>query len=163
VKPLYRGDDPRVEGAAAPEQDVPVGHLMRECVLEGVLELGEEAHLVEKFRCLKLRQRTPLLTLVHVGDGAEELERHVLADHGRGLKECLRLAGQPIDARGPNRLDGGWNLHRVYPVRGPIGAPVSSEASRLHEGPHALFDEPDLTVVRLATPAVRELWPVVDE
>ena len=54
VERLDRLDDPRVERAAPLLQQAAVGDLVRERVLEGVLEIREQPRLVEELGRLEL-------------------------------------------------------------------------------------------------------------
>jgi hypothetical protein len=52
VECLDRPDDPRVQVVPSLVQEAAVRHLVGQRVLEGVLDVGEEASLVEKLRRL---------------------------------------------------------------------------------------------------------------
>jgi len=55
---LKRCDDLGMERAPPLLEQTPVGHLVGECVLEGVFPLGKEPRLVEKFGRLQVGQAT---------------------------------------------------------------------------------------------------------
>ena len=97
-------DDPGIEVAAPVVEEAPVGHLMRERVLEGVLEVGEQARLVKKLGRLKVTQPATERLLVLVRDRLEEGKGEVLPDDRGSLEEPFLLEGQAVDARGQNRL-----------------------------------------------------------
>jgi hypothetical protein len=57
VEVFHRVHDPRMKRAPAIAEHAAVGHLMRERMLEGVFEIGEQTRLVQKLAVLQLRQR----------------------------------------------------------------------------------------------------------
>ena len=59
VEPLDGLDDPGVERAPPVLEQAVVGHLVREGVLEGVLEVGHEPRLVEELGGLQVRETAP--------------------------------------------------------------------------------------------------------
>jgi hypothetical protein len=62
-------------------------------MLERVCQLGEEAHLVKKFRGLQVHKATPERFLGQIGDGLQQRKGHVRADDRSGLQEALLLGG----------------------------------------------------------------------
>ena len=99
-----RGGDPGVERPPTVLEQAPVGDLVGERVLERVLEIREEARLVEELGRLEMRRAPAKLVLGLVRDSLEERERHVLPDDGGGLEEALVVGRESIDARGEDRL-----------------------------------------------------------
>ena len=75
IEPLDRLHDPRVEGPPALAEEAAVGHLVRQRVLERVLEVGKEARLVEELRGLQPGEPSAQLLLGLVGDGLQQRER----------------------------------------------------------------------------------------
>ena len=130
-----------MERAPALLEHAAVGDLVGERVLEGVLEIREEARLVQELGRLEVAEPPAKVVLGHVRDGLQERERHVLPDDGGGLEEPLVLGRQPVDARREDRLRRGRDLPRVRRLRHPIGPPLPDEHLGLHEGPHALLEE----------------------
>jgi hypothetical protein len=63
-----------------------VGDLVGEGMLEGVLEIREEARLVEKLGRLEVGESQVKAALGYVGDGLQKRERHLLPDDGRRLQ-----------------------------------------------------------------------------
>ena len=61
-------------------EEAAVRHLMRQRVLERVLEIGEEMGLVQELGGLEVGELPPQRRLVHVGDGLEHRVRHILPD-----------------------------------------------------------------------------------
>ncbi len=88
---LDRLDDPRVQLAATLVEEPAIRHLMSQRVLERVLDVGEEARLVQEFRGLQVREGTAHRLLVSVSDALEEHQRDVLADDRGGLEKPLVL------------------------------------------------------------------------
>ncbi len=56
IEPLNDLHNAGVQGASALLEQAVVGHLMREGVLEGIVQLGEETRFVEELRRLQMRQ-----------------------------------------------------------------------------------------------------------
>ena len=81
IEPLDRRRDPTVKLAPTPLEEAPVGDLVREGVLEGVLEVGEEPGLVEELRGLQVGQRQPECGVGQLRDRLKLGEGDVLADH----------------------------------------------------------------------------------
>jgi hypothetical protein len=71
---LDRVDDPGVEGPAPLVEQAPVGHVVDERVLEGVLEIREQARLVEELTREKVGEAGAQRLLGPLGDGLEEAE-----------------------------------------------------------------------------------------
>ena len=132
VEPLDRGHDLGVELAAPVLQQAPVGHLVRERVLEGVLQVREELRLVEELRFLQMGEPAPQGLLRLLRDRRQQRVGHVLADHRGRLQQLLLLWRQPVDARRQDRLHRRRDLQRLHrprqPVRSalPASAPVST-------------------------------------
>ena len=85
----------RVQGAPPLLEQAAVGDLVRERVLEGVLEVGEQARLVEELRGLQVRRARGAAP--RSGSSAmawSSGERHVLADHRGRLEQALVLGRQ---------------------------------------------------------------------
>ncbi len=53
-------------------RETAVGHLLGEGMLEGVLDLGEEARLIEELGGLQVREAVADLLLRLLGDGLQE-------------------------------------------------------------------------------------------
>ncbi len=141
VEPLDRGHDLRVQLAAPVLQQAPVGHLVRERVLEGVLQVREELRLVEELRLLQMREPAPQGLLRLLRDRREQRVGHVLADHRGRLQELLLLWRQPVDARRQDRLHRGRDLQRLHRPRQPVRSALSRQRARLHQRAHRLLQE----------------------
>src|SRR5262249_31650049 len=79
--------------------------------------------------------------LVGVGDRAEQREREVLADRGGGLQQALVSRGQPIDARGQNRLHGRRDLNVTGRARRTVPTALTDESAGFYEHAHTLLEE----------------------
>ena len=120
-------------GAAA------VGDLVGQGVRERVLELGEQARLVEELGGLELPSRAARLLRL-VGDRLEERERHVLADDRRAWSSRL-CSGASRSMRAARMARTVAGISRAPPAaRQAIGAalacqhPVSTSAGRTPRG-----------------------------
>jgi hypothetical protein len=89
--------DPGVQRAAPVLEQAPVGHVVREGVLEGGFRIREQARLVQELRGLDPGEAAMKLFIGRVDNGAKQDEGHVLADDGRRLQQPLLLRGQPVD------------------------------------------------------------------
>ena len=139
VEALDGLDDPGVERAPALLEQAAVGHLVGERVLEGVLEVGEEARLVEELGGLEVGEAVGAAR--PSGSSAiacEQGDGHVLADDRGGLEEALVLRRQPVDARRQDRLHRRRDLDGVRRLRQPVGAALARRAPRSRRGVRTL-------------------------
>ncbi len=141
VERLDRRDDPRVELPPALLQQPAVGDLVRERVLERVLEIRIEPGLVDELGRLQPVEPAAERLVGQLGDRLEQCQRHVLADDRGDLQEALVLRGKPVDAGRQDRLDGGGNLDRLDRLRQPIPASLPHQRLRLHQRPDRLLQE----------------------
>ena len=141
-EPLDGLDDAGVQGAPPLLEQALVGHLVGERVLERVLEVGEEARLVEELGGLEVREPArgarPPARRRWPGAAANG---HVLADDRGGLEQALVLGRQAVDARGQDRLHRGRDLDRSTGLRQPVGAALADQRPGLDQRPHALLEE----------------------
>ena len=96
-------DDAGMEHPPPLLQQAAVGHLVGQGVLEGVFALGKEPGLVEELGACKVRQATLEHRLGHVGNGLQQRQGHLRANHGRRLQQALLLGGKPVDTRRQHR------------------------------------------------------------
>src|SRR5262245_25151083 len=89
VQCLDRVDDASVQRPPASLDQPPIGDLVGERVFEGVLELQEEARLVEELGGLEMSEPAAERLLVLVGDGLEQSERDIRADDCGNLQQPL--------------------------------------------------------------------------
>src|SRR5205807_3764437 len=80
IEGLERGDDPRMKPAALLLEQAPVRDVVRERMLEGVLEVRKRSGLIEKLGDLQVVESAMKRFVGQVGDRLEKRERHVLAD-----------------------------------------------------------------------------------
>ena len=131
IRRLDGFDDPGVQGATAVLKQAAVGHVVGEGVLEGQFRIREEARLVYKLRGLEPSEAAMKPFLRDLGDGPEEQEWYVLADHGRGLQKPLVLRRQPIDPRRQDCLDGRGDFDRRHVAGEPIRPALTDQRTRL--------------------------------
>ena len=120
VERLDRADDPRMKLAAALLQQAAVRDLVRERVLEGVLEIRKQPRLVDELGSLQAVEPAAERLVRQIGDRLEQRERHVLADDGGDLQQVFVFRREPVDARRQHHLDRGRDLDRLDRLRQPI-------------------------------------------
>jgi hypothetical protein len=133
--------DAGVQGALPLVEQPLVGHLVRERVLEGVLEVREEPGLVEELRGLEAGELGAHLVLRSVGDGQQQRQGHVLADDRGRLEQSLAFGRQTVDPGGQDRLHRGGDRQLLDGPGEPVGPALAGQGRRLHQGPHTLFEE----------------------
>ena len=101
-------------------QQSPVSHLVRDSVLEGVLDIGTQSRLVEKFSRLQPVQSGAQGSSDEINDAVKPRQRHVLADHRRDLGEPLVVRIETIETRCEHHLHGRRDLDRVNRLRQSI-------------------------------------------
>jgi hypothetical protein len=82
-------DDPGMQHPPPLLEQPPIGHFMREGVLEGVGLVGEEARLVQELGGLEVRQAVVKRHLREFGNGLEHGHGDLGANHGSGLQQAL--------------------------------------------------------------------------
>ena len=150
-EPLDRLDDAGVEGAPPVLEQAPVGHLVRQRVLERVLEVRKEPRLVEELGGLEVGEAAAERLLRHVGDGLEQRERHVLADDG----------GRPAAAACPRARAGRCGRPgSPGPSPGSAASAMPSPAGRRHArppGPSVSTSVRTLSSRKKGLPSVRSI------
>ena len=141
VQRFDRLHDPGMERAPAVLQHAAVRDLVGQRVLEGVLEIREEARLVQELGRLEVSEPVSKAALEHIDDSLQERERHVLSDDGGRLQQPLVLGGQPVDARRQDRLSRRRDRPYLGRLRHAIGPPIPNEHLGLHQGLDALLEE----------------------
>ena len=81
--------DAGMQGATALVHQAVVGDAPGEPVPEGVRDVREQTRLVQELAPPQIGERAMQLLRRHLGDGFEQRERHVLADHRGKLQRCL--------------------------------------------------------------------------
>jgi hypothetical protein len=142
-----RGEDrlqgesrPLVQELAALYQDQVVGDLLRQCVLENVLDIAGGRLLVDKLRQLKVGEH-PLQVVVPFGCHlSHQAERELPAQNRERLQQILLFRRQAIDACGKDRLHGG-RYFQLAERLGQSGRAVAHEGAFVEEHLHRLFHE----------------------
>ena len=134
-------DDLAVEPPAPVLEEAPVGYLVGEGVLESVLEVREEARLVQELGGLEAARprRAARPRAARPSPGAAQ--RHVLPDHRRRLQERL-VPGGSRSMRAASTactVAGTWMAGSGRASRYAPRSP--DERPGLDEGPHALLQE----------------------
>ena len=141
VEALDGLDGPGVERAPAVLEEAPVGHLVGQRVLEGVLDVGEQARLVEELGRLEpgeaLGQRvrgspaTPASTAIGTSvPTTEAVWSSALSSGGSRSMRAARIACT---------VAGTWTVSGVFTSRYAPRSP--DEHPVVHEAPHALLEE----------------------
>ena len=99
-----RSPDRPVRPAPAIQKLGAVGHFLREGMPEGVL--ARRLRGAEELGRREPRERRGEIGFGQIDHDAQQLRRHLLADHRRGLEHVLVARREPIDARGEYGLDG---------------------------------------------------------
>jgi len=131
-------------------QETPVGHLVREGVLEGVGMFWEEAGLVEEFRRLEVRQAPVQYRLGHLGNGLQQGQGDLRANNGSGLEKMFLLRRQAVDTRRQDGLHRGGYRQRRESVGEPIRTALAHQDVGLDQGAHTLFQEKRIACGALA-------------
>ena len=77
-------------------QQTSIRHLVGEGMFEGVLQLGEEACLIEELGRLEVCKAPPQLRLGPFSDGLEEGKGDIRPDDRRGLEEAFLVRWRPM-------------------------------------------------------------------
>ena len=141
IEALDRRHDLAVQAAAPVLEETPVGYLVGKGVLERVLEIREEARLVQELRGLEAADRGAQLVLVQRSCRPEQRERHVLPNHRCRLQERLVAGGQPVDTGGQHGLHRGGDLDGRKGPRQPIRPALARQRLGLDKSSHALLQE----------------------
>src|SRR5215475_4994767 len=117
-----------MEFASAPVEQAGIRYLVCQSVLEGVLEIGVTAGLVEELSRLQDVEAAAERFLRQVSNRLEQRDRHVLADDRGDLQEAFVRWGKPIDTYRQNRLHRCRHLQHLYPPCQPVRAPLPHRA-----------------------------------
>ena len=141
VQHLDDADDLGVEQSAPFLKQAAVRHLVRERVLERILEIRKQLRLVEELRGLEIVQASSKRLLRDTRDARQQRIRHVLADHRGGFEELLVLHRQAIDTGRQDRLHALRNLQALNRLRQSIGAALAHERARLDQRADDLLEK----------------------
>jgi hypothetical protein len=164
VARLERLGDAGMQGATAVVHEAVIGDASGEPVPEGIRDVREQTRLVQKFARPQVGERAMQL-FRRIGDGFEERERHVLANHRGKLQRCLLRRAQPID---PRRDDRGYARGDLDPVGLPdeaVGAAGAGQHARIDEVAHALLEEQRIAFARReqTVPQLREIGRTAEQ
>src|SRR5215475_5248513 len=81
----------------------------------------------------------PLVGQIH--DRVEELEWHVLADHGGGLEETLVVVIEPVDTGGQDVADGPRQPRARRRLSQSILSTLAKQDARVSEHQHRFFEK----------------------
>ena len=93
-------------------EDRVVGNLLRERVLEDILDVRDRRLLVDEFTKLQIGEEAFELLFRVARDASCETEDELAAEDGKSLQERLLVVTQPIDTRGEDGLHGRRNPQR---------------------------------------------------
>jgi hypothetical protein len=79
--------------------------------------------------------------LWHSGNGLQEGQGNLVANHSSRLQKALLLGGQAVDTRCQDSLDGGWHLDGLQGLPQMVGPPLALQDPGLHQRAHALLQE----------------------
>ena len=122
-------------------QQAAVGHLVGQGMLEGVFALREEACLVEELGRLQVCQAAMQDVFGQLGNGLQQRQGHLRADHRGGLQQVFLLGWQAVDARRQDGLHRGRHLNRRQRLGQAVGTRLPYQHPGLHQGAHALLQE----------------------
>jgi hypothetical protein len=134
-------DDPRVKLAAAFLQHAAVGYILRQRVLEAVLQVGKESSLVDELRRLQAGQSCGQHLVRQIRDHPEQGERHLPADHRCYLQQALVLDGKAIHACGQHDLHRRRDVDGFDRPRQTIVPGHSLQGLGFDQGPDCLLEE----------------------
>jgi hypothetical protein len=103
--------------------------------------------------------------LWHSGNGLQEGQGYLVANHGSRLQEALLRGWQPVDTRRQHRLHRGRHLNGWQRLCQAIGPPLAHQHVGLDQGPDALLQEERIPFSPLDqhTPERREVGIVPEE
>jgi hypothetical protein len=134
-----RSRDALVRPAPAIQKLGAVGHFLREGMPETALARRPRG-------AEELGRREPLERRGEIGSrqidhDAQQLRRHISADHGRGLKHVLVARRESIDARGEDGLDGLGQCDLLDRGGRRVRAALAAQHAPFDERANDLLDE----------------------
>jgi hypothetical protein len=115
-------DAPSAIGELRQERD-----LLRQGVLEGVLDLGIQRFLVEKLHSHQGPQRIGQIQIRQLDDALQDGLWERLSNDRGVLQDSLVALRQSVDTRGKDGLNGGRDRNLVEALRKPIGSSLPHE------------------------------------
>ena len=119
----------------------PVGHFLRQRMLEGVERLGVELLLVDELARDEIAKRVLELGRLELDDPFQDRRGKLLADHCRRLQYRLIALREAVDARGEGGLHAGRHRRLLDGSHEPVTPAFALEAPRLDQRLHELLDE----------------------
>ena len=110
-------------------------------VLEGVLDIREQARFVEKLRDLQVREAPAQGEFGLAVQRLEQRKRNVLADDRGRFQQLFLLTRQPVDACRENRLHRRRHLDGFDGPCQTVGAALANQLFGLHQRLDALLQE----------------------
>ena len=110
-------------------------------MLEGVLGVREERHLVHELRGRELLQRRRELRRGQLDHACQDGLRELPADHRGRLQHLLAALPQPVDPRRQHGLHGRRDAHLLHGSKQTIRALAAHEDPRLDQPTYCLLDE----------------------
>ena len=137
---LERFQDAPVERQASFLHEAGVGHLVRQCVLERVLDVREQSSLMEELGGLEPPK--PVMRIASlVCNGLQQRQRHILPDHGCGLKQALVRRRETVDSRGEQRVHSRGHPNRLKILGDAIASWLADEHAGLHQRADTFLQE----------------------
>src|SRR5216684_5702473 len=145
VQPLGEHRLQRLSGAFVQELTAfdevrVVGDLLRQRVLEDVLDVPGGWLLVDELPGLQTRQPTLQFVVRLERHALHQPERKFASQHRQGLQQLLLLRRQPVYTRGEHDLHRRGDLYRVHRP-GELHRPVALKHAIFEENQHYLFHE----------------------
>src|SRR5262249_38618017 len=141
VEALEGADYPSMEEPPLLVEKSAVDHVVSECMLEGVLDLRQEAGLVDELRGLETPERRVQLVRAGFGNSLQQDEGNVLADDRGRLEKSLILGGKPVDSSSEDGLNRAWHLDLCRCLTQAVATALADDHVSLRQGPDDLFDE----------------------
>ena len=141
VQVLDRTHDACMDFTAPAFQQFRVRDFVREGVAERVFRIREKSRLDQHFGRHQMFHHAAQVRHRQTGDGTQQFERQLVADHGRVLQYPLLVGGQTVDPRRENGLDGRGHPETEEGLLEPVGAARTRQHTGLKQGANDLFDK----------------------
>src|SRR5262245_40505751 len=133
--------EPGMEQAAALGRQSRIDRLVGQRVLERVLEVGEQACLLEELGGLKAPKPGAHHLLRGLRNGEKKEHGYVVADNRSSLEEALVLGRQALDAGVQDGLHRGRDLQVLNGTGESITTPIEDECACLDQRADTLLQE----------------------
>src|ERR1700730_2840497 len=109
-------------------------------MLECVFSVWKGWLFINKLATLQIVQYTLEFSLRTAGQPPDKRERKLATNNGQRLQQCLLISRQPVNTRGQEHLDSGWDFYLVERLFGrQLSIPCNHPL--FEQGLHHLFDE----------------------